>query len=404
MGRPTGFGRLGDQSVQRLERYHDPDRGDAHCRAVGIAAVGLFRRHAAIDGIDGALGGRPEEFVAAARLDVEFPVDQRVDPALWSKPAPDSSRMRASSSACSVSSVTARRASPSKQDGPLTARETVDEAVGVEVICVGDRSCVGMPSASPSAPPISAAIALSVAMLLPDKVQNSRCKAKCAGLSRLVTYSISLPSAARVSRRVRRNGRARRAAENGGVLGREHLDVGPFLAVIRHKPGAPQRLMQRTFAKPFQRNFLEFRRQRPPAALDRDRWPSPALLRTRSTAMKAGLSMPSRAASSASSMTSSRSVRVSALAPTSANAFDQPMASWTVFPSKVTKEPMPTGGDQSARRKFFQSPAHGTAAHREALSKLVLALQPLAETKRAGTDFLFEHRGDLLGLAHSGRH
>ena len=38
--------------------------------------------HAVVDGIDGALGRRAEQVVAAARLDVALPVDQRLDPAL----------------------------------------------------------------------------------------------------------------------------------------------------------------------------------------------------------------------------------------------------------------------------------------------------------------------------------
>ena len=35
---------------------------------------GFLRRHAAVDGVDGALGRRPEQVVAAACLDVALPV------------------------------------------------------------------------------------------------------------------------------------------------------------------------------------------------------------------------------------------------------------------------------------------------------------------------------------------
>ncbi len=79
---PAGFRHLGDKSVERRRRHHDADRRNAHGRAIGVAAPpGLFRRHAIVDGIDGALGRWTQQVIAAARLDVAFPVEQRIDPA-----------------------------------------------------------------------------------------------------------------------------------------------------------------------------------------------------------------------------------------------------------------------------------------------------------------------------------
>ena len=133
-------------------------------------------------------------------------------------------------------------------------------------------------------------------------------------------------------------------------------------------------------------------------------WPSLALVRTRSTAMKDGFSMPSIAARSASSITSSRSVRVSALAPALASARDQPIASSTGLPSKVTKEPMPTLVVISPRLDSSSRPLRTVLRLTEKRwTELVLALQPVAEAEHAGADFVLENGRDLLGLARAGR-
>ena len=119
-------------------------------------------------------------------------------------------------------------------------------------------------------------------------------------------------------------------------------------------------------------------------------WPSPALLRSAVDGDEGRVARCRAApASSASSITSSRSVRVSALAPASASARDQPIGVIDRLAVEGDEgADADLGGDQAAAGEFLQPLADGVAADGKALDEFVLALQPVTEAEHAGADLL----------------